>query len=134
MWTSERNSRRTVEEPAAELGQVTLGGSPAGVSLGGERRWLPLCCPGGYAWRPAAGDRVLVLKAGAERESPCILGTVREKDELAPGEVRLSGSGCSLSLLGDRIRLNGTVSVGGTELEAYIRTIAAETVGQMLGG
>ena len=26
------------KEPAAELGVVTLGGDPAGVSLGGERR------------------------------------------------------------------------------------------------
>ena len=47
MWTSERSRRLFQAEAAAELGAVTLGGGPAGVSLGGERRWLPLCCPGG---------------------------------------------------------------------------------------
>ena len=37
MWTSERRLERRAEESAA-LGQVTLGGDPAGVFLGGERR------------------------------------------------------------------------------------------------
>ena len=68
MWTSERDRRPRAEEPAAELGTVTLGGDPAGVSLGGERRWLNVYGPGGYSWRPTAGDKVLVLKAGAEGE------------------------------------------------------------------
>ena len=66
MWTSERRLERRTEESAA-LGQVTLGGDPAGVFLGGERRWLPVCAPGGYSWQPGAGDKVLVLKAGVER-------------------------------------------------------------------
>ena len=34
MWTSERTRRTPQEEPAAELGAVTLGGDPAGVVLG----------------------------------------------------------------------------------------------------
>lgn len=70
MWTSERGRLLTVQESAAEVGVVTLGGDPAGVSLGGERRWLSVYGPGGYAWRPMAGDKVLVLKTGAERELP----------------------------------------------------------------
>ena len=37
MWTSERNRNLPLREAAAELGSVTLGGDPAGVSLGGER-------------------------------------------------------------------------------------------------
>ena len=65
MWISERDMRREQGEPAAELGVVTLGGDPAGVSLGGERRQLPVYSPGGVTWRPAAGDKVLVLKTGA---------------------------------------------------------------------
>ena len=70
MWTSERNRNLPLREAAAELGSVTLGGDPAGVSLGGERRWLTVYGPGGYRWRPSAGSKVLVLKAGAEGESP----------------------------------------------------------------
>ena len=91
MWTSERNRRLASEEPAAELGAVTLGGDPAGVSLGGERRWITVYSPGGYSWRPTSGEKVLVLKAGAEGESPCVLGTVQKDLELRPGEVRISG-------------------------------------------
>lgn len=91
MWTSERNRNLPLREAAAELGSVTLGGDPAGVSLGGERRWLTVYGPGGYRWRPSAGSKVLVLKAGAEGESPCILGTAQEGGELKSGEVELSG-------------------------------------------
>ena len=70
MWTAERNRNPRSGEPAAELGRVTLGGDPAGVSLGGERRWIGVYGPGGYSWRPTAGDKVLVLKAGADGETP----------------------------------------------------------------
>lgn len=44
MWISERDMRREQGEPAAELGVVTLGGDPAGVSLGGERRETKSWC------------------------------------------------------------------------------------------
>ena len=98
MWTSERSRRPLVREAAAETGEVTLGGGQAGVILGGERRWTALCCPGGYTWRPAAGDRVLVLKAGGEQESPFILGVETDGSDLAPGEVRLSGGSSTLQL------------------------------------
>ena len=98
MWTSERNRNLQVREPAAEMGTITMGGDPAGVNLGGERRWLNVYGPGGYSWRPTAGDKVLVLKTGAEGESPCILGTAQEGEDLKPGEVRLTGLECSLRL------------------------------------
>lgn len=131
MWTSERSRRLFQTEAAAELGAVTLGGGPAGVSLGGERRWLSLCCPGGYTWRPAAGDRVVVLKAGAEMESPCVLGVLGSGEELSPGEVRLTSGNSRLSLKGEGLSLQGqSVRVNGVELEAYIRSVVSE----MLGG
>ena len=97
MWTSERERRTPVREAEAEVGLVTLGGDPAGVNLGGERRWLPVCSPGGYAWQPAAGDKVLVLKTGTEREAPCILGRVQDGTGLGPGQVRLTGTDSSLT-------------------------------------
>lgn len=125
MWMSERNWKLRAEEPAAELGTVTLGGDPAGVSLGSERRWIAVYGPGGYCWRPAAGDRVLVLRAGAEGEVPCVLGRVQEDGGLEPGEARLSGGNCSLHLSRDGLRLTGSVLVNGKRLEDMIREIAA---------
>ena len=117
MWTSERNRNLHVGEPAAELGTVTLGGDPAGVSLGGERRWLTVYSPGGYSWRPTAGQKVLVLKAGAEGESPCVLGAVQEGEEpLKPGEVRLRGGQSAIRLGGRGLELSGEVSLNGRPL------------------
>lgn len=122
MWVSERTCGVPVGEPGAEIGIVTIGGSPAGVNLGGERRWLSLCTPGGYHWRPAPGDRVLVLKAGGEQESPFILG-VEQADGRTPGEVGLTGPACALRLDGTGIRLEGQVWIGSLTLEDYIRSV-----------
>ena len=123
MWTSERNRNLPAREAAAELGTVTLGGDPAGVSLGGERRWLTVYGPGGYRWRPSAGSKVLVLKAGAEGESPCILGTTQGEEELKPGEVRLAGCGSSIHLGEDGVSLTGQVYINGQPLEELIAAI-----------
>ena len=123
MWTSERNRNLPAREAAAELGTVTLGGDPAGVSLGGERRWLTVYGPGGYSWRPTVGDKVLVLKAGAEGESPCILGTTQGEEELKPGEVRLAGCGSSIHLGEDGVSLTGQVYINGQTLEELIAAI-----------
>lgn len=148
MWTSERNRNLPVREAPAEVGTVTLGGDPAGVSLGGERRWLNVYGPGGYSWRPTSGDKVMVLKAGAEGESPCILGTTQDAKDLKPGEVRLTGVDCDLFLgqgqvemtggegslcLGrSGLEVNGGLSVDGHQLEEIVRSIAREVVSQIL--
>ena len=145
MWTSERNRSLPVREAPAEVGTVTLGGDPAGVSVGGERRWINVYGPGGYSWRPTSGDKVMVLKAGAEGESPCILGTTQDAEDLKPGEVRLSGVDCDL-LLGQGqvemtggegslclgrsgLEVNGGLSVDGQPLETIIRKIIIEMLG-----
>ena len=68
MWLS-RQSRevsRSRQEP--ETGVVTLEGEETAVYLAGERRDLPVLSPGGYCWRPAEGETVLVLKSGADGE------------------------------------------------------------------
>ena len=148
MWTSERNRNLPTREAPAEVGTVTLGGDPAGVSLGGERRWINVYGPGGYSWRPTSGDKVMVLKAGAEGESPCILGTTQDAEDLKPGEVRLTGVDCDLFLgqgqvemtgsegslrLGQKgLELSGGLSVDGQPLEEIVRNIAREVFGQML--
>lgn len=126
MWTSERSRRLAAAEPAAELGTVTLGGDPAGVSLGGERRWLTVYSPGGYSWRPGSGEKVLVLKAGAEGESPCVLGTVQGEAELKPGEVMLKGGTCSLRLGQEGLALEGELIINGRTLYDIVLEIVTE--------
>ena len=109
MWTSERSRRPRAEEAPAEVGEITLSQGTAGVSLGGERRWAALCCPGGYAWRPAAGDRVLVLKAGEQGEAPCVAGAeCGGQWTLEPGEVLIHSGEASI-----RLKADGTVAVTG---------------------
>ena len=135
MWLSERDMRREQGEPAAELGVVTLGGDPAGVSLGGERRQLPVYGPGGVTWRPAAGDRVLVLKTGAAGEQPCVIGRTQQgTDGLAPGAVRLAAPGGGGGVLTDRdgVNLYGTVKVGGTEIGDYVRAVVYQVLSEMV--
>lgn len=127
MWTSERARMVQVQEAQAEVGVVTLGGDPAGVNLGGERRWLPVYSPGGYAWRPTAGDKVLVLKAGGERELPCIVGKAQKTGELQAGQVRLAGDGTGAVVVGgDTVALTGTVELNGETLEEYIQRLVAQ--------
>ena len=129
MWLSEERARKPAAEPTAEWGAVTVA-SPSAVYLGGERRQVPVCCPGGYAWRPAVGDEVLVLKAGAEGEQPYILGrTGAAGESLKPGQVRVGSAQCGL-LCGEELELSGTVKVNGEELEALVRRVAAELMEQ----
>ena len=114
---------------------VTLGGDPAGVSLGGERRQLPVYSPGGVTWRPAAGDRVLVLKTGAAGEQPCVIGRTQQgTDGLAPGAVRLAAPGGGGGVLADRegVNLYGTVKVGGTEIGDYVRAVVYQVLSEMV--
>ena len=133
MWTSERRLERRAEESAA-LGQVTLGGDPAGVFLGGERRWLPVYSPGGYCWRPGAGDRVLVVKAGDGRESRCITGRRQAEKELEPGEVRISGGTGGVRLYSGGTDLTGEVSINGQGLEEMIEAIVARALAASAAG
>ncbi len=130
MWTSERDRRLMAQEAQAELGVVTLGGDPAAVLLGGERRTLPVCSPGGYSWRPAVGDKVLVIKSGAEREEPCVVGKAQPEERLAPGEVKLSGGGdAGVHVQKSAVDLLGEVKVNGVDLVTLIAAIVSEMLG-----
>ena len=129
MWTSSQTkATRSRPDSAAALGTVTSGGPEVGVFLGAERRRLPILAPGGYRWRPSVGDQVLVLKTGADGQSPFVLAGLQPvQDDLMPGEVELAGPGCSLRLDGSgSVILSGTVMVNGLALEELIRTIAAQ--------
>ena len=124
MWTWEQERRPQAKEPAAQLGMVTLGGGETAANLGGERRWLNVCAPGGMQWSPRQGDQVLVLKDG---ENAWVLGVMQEKNAEPPGYLKLSGANCSVQL-GDRMELQGEVVINGNSLEDYIRSIVAQTL------
>ena len=144
MWTSNRKREGLSQECAADQGIVTLGGDPAAGYLGGERRWVSLYAPGGYQWRPKAGDKVLVVKAGDHREIPCLVGKrpdeLSEEDELPPGSVRIhSGTGVvlldeeGLTLQGDEVALEGDITVNGQSLQSYIQNIVYQVLASIMG-
>ena len=115
MWLSERKRGRGYGE--AMVGQTTLSGDPAGAYLDTERRALVVFAPGGYVWRPAVGEEVLVLKQ--EGENSCVVG-VRCGGDLAPGEVLIhAGQGDAAVKLGNNgtVNLMGQVLINGVPLE-----------------
>ena len=130
MWISAERTKKAAGEAAAEWGAVTVAG-PTAVYLGGERRRVALCCPGGIAWHPKVGEEVLVLKAGPDAEQPYILGLTRT-EPLQPGQVRVGSPACGL-LCGDALELTGSVMVNGEELEGLIRRIAEEVAASSSG-
>lgn len=124
MWTWEQERRHRAEEPPAQLGMVTLGGAETAANLGGERRWLGVCTPGGLQWKPRQGEQVLVLKSGQEA---WVLGVMHEEEEIEPGQVRLRGENCSV-LLANAVEIQGEVKLNGQPLKDYICKIVAETL------
>lgn len=135
MWISNQSKKAGAAGHNARMGVVTAGGEQAGVYVDAERRWLPVLAPGGYRWRPKAGEQVLVLKTGADGESACILA--RQEDETAdlqPGEVELTGPGCAVRLGGaGQVALTGTVTVNGTALEVMIQNAVAQAMAALAG-
>ena len=113
MWMARGRPGDILQEPPAELGQVTLSGALVGVALAGERRNVTVCLPGGYHWTPERGQTVLVVKSGPEG-APCVVGTPAE--EAQGGEVWLSvAQGAEIRLGQDGvIRLTGPVEVQGS--------------------
>lgn len=126
MWISEARQAKKAAEPEADVGAVTMGGNPSGVLLGGERRWVQVYAPGGYQWRPAAEDQVLVIKAGGEQENPCLVGKRQEDGALEPGEVRIAGGSGEIRLTQAGVELKGMVYVNGMTLEQMIKAIAGK--------
>ena len=128
MWLSQRRAEARRAETPAETGPVTLGGDPAGVYLSGERRGLPVFSPGGYQWRPAAGQEVLVLKAGADQESPCVVG-VRQAGTPEPGETYLFSQGEASAIRlspNGTLNLTGQICVNGVKLEELVGRLVME--------
>ena len=133
MWTSSQTKKAGEKiRSYGALGIVTAGGNENSVLLETQRRGVPVAAPGGYRWRPEAGEQVLVLKTGADGESAWILGRTREQgEELRPGEVELTGRNCGVKLTcNGALELRGAVRINGTELEDLIRSVVAQAVAQ----
>ena len=131
MWTANQmREANTVNQGMATLGVVTASGSENCVFLGTERRRLPIIAPGGYRWQPRAGDTVLVLKAGDNAEMPCILACHSPTDTtLQPGEVELTGPGCSVKLAQNgSVCVQGTLTVNGRSLEELIQSAVTAAI------
>ena len=131
MWLAKQQKRETAETVSA-VGEVTISGDTPAVELDSERRNLEVYAPGGYRWRPAQGQKVLVLKADG---AACIAGTPAPGG-LEPGEIQLESAGGAKLRLDNSgtVTVTGSLAVGGTELTQLIRTIAAEVIASMMGG
>lgn len=124
-------AKRAEGEPAAaEQGTVTVSGKLAGVYSDGDRRWISVYAPGGYCWKPAAGQEVLVLKAGQEKETACVLGAPQAEKDLMAGEVCLFSEGGSITLKNSgEIRISGDVSINGESLGDLIYRVVLRILG-----
>ena len=109
MWLSEQFAAAPAAE-APGLGEVTAGAERAAVKgAGQEKRLLPVLSPGGYAWSPSPGDRVLV-------QGECVAGRVQDRTP-EPGEVLIYAGASAIRLCPDgTIRITGRVLLNGAEL------------------
>lgn len=112
MWLSKKAGARGQQTHTADVGVVSIGAAAPAVVTDGETRGLMVFAPGGYAWRPAVGEQVLVLRAGA---SGAVAGARMEDSALAPGEVLIrSSGGASIRLGADgSLALTGNVTING---------------------
>ena len=136
MWLSGQQ-KRPADESEGQTGIVTMSGSETAVLLDRERRGLHLYGPGGYAWTPEVGQRVLVIQGRGE--IPCVVGALQgsipDRVSIRAEELALSGETVGVfakegaAVSGERIDLNGQVYVNGETLEDLIRRIAASILG-----
>ncbi len=121
MWLS-KQTKPGVSSSGADLGVTSISGERAGVVTRGEVRALPVYGPGGYAWRPASGESVLVIKGGTGGEESCVAGAKQTgvPTEFRPGEVYIHAQSSSVYLKNDgtvelrgRVVLTGQVEVNG---------------------
>ena len=107
---------RRRERDGCESGTVTVYDRGYGVLGEGEIRGVGLCCPGGYLWRPALGQRVLVVKTGPGPDTGKVIGAEQAAAPVEPeaGEVCIYSPTACVWLKNDgSIQLRGTVDVVG---------------------
>ena len=118
MWIVQQGMRQPEPQSVALEGRVTLGGDPAAVYLDGEQRELPVFGPGGYVWRPAQDEQVLVLKMGSAGEEQCVLAQrCGDEIEIKQGEILIYSGGSAIHLRRDGIiDMSGIVRVNGKQV------------------
>ena len=115
MWLSRQIAAKPNQQEQAAMGQISVAGeTPAAVTTT-EHRNLRLVCPGGYAWSPTDGQRVLLLRGSAQT----VLGQSEPSPvELSQGEVCLYAAGCNIILRNNgEIHLNGRIFCNGVEIK-----------------
>ena len=123
MWISQRIAkRRDGTKDPADIAEVTIGGAAAAAYSDCESRNLGLVSPGGFFWRPSAGQKVLVFSCGGER---VVAGALQEgtPSGMENGEIYLQSGGASIWLKNDGqivisgdVDIDGTLSVGGASV------------------
>ena len=132
MWLSKMTARRREPEVGSAAATVSVGGEAPAVVTDAERRQGRLFSPGGYCWRPAGGETVLVVGGG----EPCVAGTEQHCPvELAPGEVYIHSGKAWLWLKNDgSVVLSGKLVVqGGAEISGGL-TVDGAPVGGVQEG
>lgn len=116
MWLSEQTKTR-MPMGDAEVGVTTITGDKLAVVTRGEQRDLTVFGPGGYVWRPASGERVVVLQGGPGGTERWVAGCQQGAAPVSmqPGEIYLySSDGTSIYLRKNgSIELQGRVSITG---------------------
>lgn len=115
MWLAGRlrGDERQQETVLCESGRVTIGGDAAGVLCRGEERAVAVAAPGGYAWRPVSGERVLLIRGGTLGEERYIAGALSAQEQqtaLEDGEVCLYSSAGGARII---LRNSGMVEIEG---------------------
>lgn len=130
MWMGKQLARTAGGGGETAVGTVSVGGDAPAVVTDGEQRQAKVFSPGGYGWRPAADDEVLLVRAG----QPCILGRAQQCPvTLAAGEVCLFSGGAVVHLkqngeiavtgtlrLGGDVHIAGRLFVGGNEVKGGV--------------
>ena len=121
MWLSKRTTQRPTDDGTI-VGEVTIGGERAGVYMGGERRDLMVCAPGGYFWMPKVGDETLVIQCVDGMKLCAGLPMEKAPEGMEAGEVTIRSAGDavlwlkndgSMEVRGD-VELTGNVQISGT--------------------
>ena len=113
MWLSQKIAGERSQATALQRGVITVGGSAPAALTDYEERNLSVLSPGGYFWRPAAREQVLLC-----REDGCVLGRIQPPSDLKKGEIRITTGAASISLLPTgEIYLTGDIFLNGEKWE-----------------
>lgn len=133
MWTSQRSAgEKSRYQPWVDQGEVTLSGDVMGVYLDGERRELRMNNPGGYHWKPAVGESVLVVNENEGEKVLHIIGSNRTTEpgrqlplpEVEAGDVCVTSDGLAyVHLQGNDLRLQGNLYYNDVPIEVYLEKV-----------